>query len=105
MVSNFNLTWKSACLEILNYVCPFEHSQPVEYLLLLKFNSSLRGLQDRLSKRDKLLWYGDSGWQVYLGILLIGNGHNDKLPKRKTISLIGVFLFSVIPLIFVIHSL
>ena len=21
MVSNFNLTWKSACLEILNYVC------------------------------------------------------------------------------------
>lgn len=22
MVSNFNLTWKSACLEILNYVCP-----------------------------------------------------------------------------------
>ena len=62
MVSHFNLTWKSACLEILNYVslrlslvrCR------VSYNLLLLY-SSARGLQDRLSKRDKLLWYGGSG--------------------------------------------
>ena len=32
MVSNFNLTWKSACLEILNYVCSFDISQAVRYL-------------------------------------------------------------------------
>ena len=31
MVSNFNLTWKSACLEILNYVCPLTSPQPVRH--------------------------------------------------------------------------
>ena len=44
-------------------------------------------------KRDKLLWYGDSGWQVYLGILPIDNGHRDRLPKRRIISSIGMFVF------------
>ena len=90
MVSNFNLTWKSACLEILNYVRPLIFGNCV---LLKRFYSSLRGLQDRLSKRDKLLWYGDSGWQVCLAILPIDNGRRDKLPKRRIISLIGVCSF------------
>jgi hypothetical protein len=31
MVSNFNLTWKSACLEILNYVCLPFYSSLVEH--------------------------------------------------------------------------
>jgi hypothetical protein len=98
MVSNINLTWKSACLEILNYVCPFSIEIP-ECRVLLKhffiYYSSLKGRQDRSSKRDKLLWCGDSGRQVFLGILPIGNGHRDKLPKRRIISLIGKFFSAI----------
>jgi hypothetical protein len=100
MVSNFNLTWKSACLEILNYVRPLyifsEIPLFVKSLIYILY-SSLRGLQDRSSKRDKLLWYGDSGWQVCLGILRIGNGHRGKQLKRRIIFLIGMcmFLFSL----------
>jgi hypothetical protein len=100
MVSNFNLTWKSACLEILNYVRWLTFFILVIYLntyFFLKKYSSLRGLRDRSLKRDKLLWYGDSGWQVYLGILPIDNGRRDKLPKRKIISSIGMLLFFVLP--------
>jgi len=59
-------------------------------LLIIFINSSARGLQDRLSKRGKLLWYGDSG-QAWVGIVPIDNGHRDKLLKRKIISLIGMF--------------
>ena len=94
MVSNFNLTWKSACLEILNYVRSI-------FILLhfcqiskhFTYCSLLRGLRARSLKRGKLLWYGDFGWRVCLGILPIDNGHRDKLLKRRIISSIGMLLF------------
>jgi hypothetical protein len=89
MVSNFNLTWKSSCLEILNYVRPFAISL---WCLLRACYSSPRGLQDRLLKRGKLLWFGDSGRPACVEILPIDNGHRDKLQKRRIISLIGVVL-------------
>ena len=62
------------------------------YFFKKKKCSSARGLQDHLSKRGKLLWYGDSGRQVCLGTVPIDNGHRGKLQKRRIISLIGAIL-------------
>jgi hypothetical protein len=80
MVSNLNLTWKSACLEILHYVgcsdvaiCVCAHTAS---------GSSRNELLDRSLKNVRHLWSGASGrvrWTI-----LIGNGPRGRQPRLKT---------------------
>jgi len=87
MVANLNMTWKSACLEILNYVS----------ISTLFFRSQLDALRSspnvhpvHLLKNVLLLLYGGSGL-VRRMTVQIGSGLEDRLLKRKTISSTGTY--------------
>jgi hypothetical protein len=92
MVANFNMSWKSACLEILNYVCPFVSLLHIDHPTHLVY-SSQNAPQVHSSKNEKHQWYGVSG-PIKLPIVnvQIDNGHVDKLQKLRTTYLIGSYL-------------
>lgn len=62
MVSNFNLTWKNACSEILNYVCSTVVNLFFDRRVnLLTSPSSRNALRAPSSKSEKHPWFGASG--------------------------------------------
>jgi hypothetical protein len=87
MLVNFDLTWKSACLEILHYV-------RVCIVLIQLFandpHSSPNGHQDLLSKNVARPWSGVSG-RARQWIILTDNGHVDRQQRHRTIFTIGEF--------------
>jgi len=93
MVSNFNLTWKSACLEMLNYVrLPFP-SSGFALVIVDGFDFSSRNARLVHSLRsERRQWFGGSGREK-VWIIRIGSGRRGRLRKRRTISLTGIYSF------------
>lgn len=86
MVANFNLTWKSACLEILNYVSQLSglmsRCSPVMF-------SSRSARLVRLLRSARHPSYGGSGPAPKTTSRLTGSGPAVKQLKRKTTSSTG----------------
>lgn len=87
MVASFNLTWKSACLEILNYVC---HPLPIIHTLTQPSYSLQNGHPVHSSKNARHQWSGASGQaRAPIANVQTANGPVVKLPKPRTTSSTG----------------
>lgn len=85
MISNLDMSWKSACLEMLHYVCTFFQ---IDNLLIDKAFSSPSGRLAHSLKNERLLSYGATGL-VRQTTVREGIGQGDKLLKLKITSLTG----------------
>lgn len=85
MVSNLDMSWKSACLEMLHYVCTFFQ---IDYWLIDEPFSSPSGRLAHSLKNGRLLSYGATGL-VRQATVREGIGQGDKLLKLKITSLTG----------------